>query len=157
VLRASNKKGGDRRQVMGFPPKEFMTVNELAVRWERSPLQIIDRAISGKLKILVSFTEAEFQGGEESDSAAVRAGHVRTLFRDAYDAARFVMIRRARPPGSDKPLAIVQPSESVRVLSTDVLIRTAEIERFEEEDSFVRRDIVGPGASTRHSWERFYV
>lgn len=142
---------------MGFPPKEFLTVSELAARWERAPLQIIDWAMSGKLELMVSLTEAEFQGGEEFDYAAVRAGHVRPLFRDAGDAERFVMIRRARPPGSDKPLSIVHPAEGVRVLSTDVLIRTTEIERFEEENSLVRRVVVGPGAPTRHSWERFYV
>lgn len=140
---------------MGFPPKEFLTVSELAARWERAPLQIIDWAMSGKLELMVSLTEAEFQGGEEADYAAVRAGHVRPLFRDAGDAERIVMIRRARPPGSDKPLSIVHPAEGVRVLSTDVLIRTTEIERFEEENSLVRRVVVGPGAPTRHSWERF--
>jgi len=35
---AGEKEGGDGRQVMGFPPRDFYSVGDLSVRWEVAPL-----------------------------------------------------------------------------------------------------------------------
>lgn len=142
---------------MGFPPKEFYTVDELASRWDTPPLKIIEWAMGRKIELVVALPEAEFEDGQEAEYAAVRASQVRPLFRSYADAERSVLICRATPPGADAPLRIVKPPDGARIMAADVMAVLAEVERFEEENELVRRVVVGPGAPTRHNWERFYV
>lgn len=142
---------------MGFPPKEFYTVDELASRWDTPPLKIIEWAMGRKIELVVALPEAEFEDGQEAEYAAVRASQVRPLFRSYADAERSVLISRATPPGADAPLRIVKPPDGARIMAADVMAVLAEVERFEEENELVRRVVVGPGAPTRHNWERFYV
>lgn len=142
---------------MGFPPKEFYTVDELASRWDTPPLKIIEWAMGRKIELVVALPEAEFEDGQEAEYAAVRASQVRPLFRSYADAERSVLICRATPPGADTPLRIVKPPDGARIMAADVMAVLAEVERFEEENELVRRVVVGPGAPTRHNWERFYV
>jgi hypothetical protein len=141
---------------MGFPPKEFYSVGDLSVRWEVAPLQIIEWAMNGRVELIVALPHAEFEGGEEADYAAIRAGHARPLFRSYGDAERHVFIRRARPPSCSKMLAIVSPPDGVKIMAADVLVATAEVERFEDENGLVRRVVSGPGAQTRYDWDGFY-
>lgn len=142
---------------MGFPPKEFYTVDELSSRWDTPPLKIIEWAMSRKIELVIALPEAEFEGGQEAEYASVRAAQIRPLFRSYADAERFVLICRATPPGSEAPLRIVKPPDGAKIMAADVMALLAEVERFEEEHNLVRRVVVGPGAPTRHSWERFYV
>jgi hypothetical protein len=142
---------------MGFPPKVFYTVDELSSRWDTPPLKIIEWAMGRKIELVIALPEAEFEDGQEAEYAAVRASQVRPLFRSYADAERFVLICRATPPGAEAPLRIVKPPDGARIMAADVMAVLAEVERFEEENDLVRRVVVGPGAPTRHNWERFYV
>lgn len=142
---------------MGFPPRDFYSVVDLAARWDCTHLQILDWALAEKLELRIALADVEFEDGTEASWAVIAPASVRPLFRSYGDAERHVFIRRARPPSCSKALKIIDPAEGVKVLASDVLVTAAEIERFEDENNLVRRVVVGPGAPTRHSWERFYV
>jgi hypothetical protein len=44
---------------VGFPPKEFYTVDVLSSRWDTPPLKIIEWAMSRKIELVIALPEAE--------------------------------------------------------------------------------------------------
>jgi hypothetical protein len=141
---------------MGFPPRDFYSVIDLAARWDCTQLQILDWALAEKLELRIALSDVEFEDGSDASWAVIAPAAVRPLFRSYGDAERQVFIRRARPPNCGKPLKIIYPAEGVKVLACDVLVTAAEIERFEDENNLVRRVVSGPGAQSRYDWDGFY-
>lgn len=141
---------------MGFPPRDFYSVIDLAARWDCTHLQILDWALAEKLELRIALSDVEFEDGSDASWAVIAPAAVRPLFRSYGDAERQVFIRRARPPNCSKPLKIIDPAEGVKVLASDVLVTAAEIERFEDENNLVRRVVSGPGAQSRYDWDGFY-
>jgi hypothetical protein len=142
---------------MALPPRNFLTVLEVAVRWECSQSEVVDWAIVDELDLVAGFPVVRF--GEETTSGlmSVAGTEVRPLFRPFGEAAGKVYLRQARPPGSTEWRYITEPAEGVRMTAPDIMITSAEVERFENAHGIGRGRASGPGAPARYDWDRFYV
>ncbi len=142
---------------MALPPSYLFTVLEVAVRWECTQAQVIGWAIVGELDLVAGLPVVRF--GEETTSGlmSVAGTEVRPLFRPFGEAAGEVYLRQARPPGSDEWRYITEPADGVRMTAPDIMITSAELERFETAHGIGRGRTSGPGAPARYDWDRFYV
>jgi hypothetical protein len=48
---------------MGFPPRDFYSVIDLAARWDCTHLQILDWALAEKLELRIALADVEFEDG----------------------------------------------------------------------------------------------
>jgi hypothetical protein len=104
-----------------------------------------------------------------SGLADVEAPHVLPLFRRDGAPSATVAIRRVKA-GENEFRWIAEPAEGVIITAPDVLVRRAEVERFERQYGFFNglhvpengaavaaRRRGGPGVPPRHDWDAFYA
>ncbi len=141
---------------MAFVARSYYSVLETSFRWECSQIEIVELAMAERIDLVVALADVQFDDGTEAAQAVIQGGAVRPLFR-AYGAPEpHVMIRRVRPANCGwKRIAV--PEEGIRVMAPDLLITTSEVERFEDENSLVRRVVSGPGVQSRYDWDGFYA
>jgi hypothetical protein len=146
-----------------LPPRAFYSLTEAAARWSVTPFDVIGWATDGLLALSIALPPVK-TGPDETLSGLVdiEAPHALPLFRRDGAPSPTVAIRRVKARESDFRW-ISDPADGVVIIAADVLVRRAEVERFERqfgsfEDEYlprVRRP--GPGVPPRHDWDSFYA
>lgn len=142
---------------MALPPRCFYSVLETSVRWGCSQTDIIDWAIARELDLVLGVAVVHFEDGPVAGLLSIPGTAVRPLFRPHGDAQKKVYIRRARAAGTEEWNWITKPMQGVKAVAGDIMLTSAEIERFEEVHGIGRRRTAGPGAPGRYDWDGFYV
>jgi hypothetical protein len=140
---------------MAFVARNFYSVLETSFRWECSQTEIVELAMAEKIDLIIALPNVRFDDGSEARMGVIEGGAVRPLFRGYGLLEEHVFIRQARPANCGWK-RIEEPKEGIRVMAPDVLIKAAEVERFEDENNLVRRVVSGPGAQSRYDWDGFY-
>lgn len=153
-----------------LPPRSFYSLNEVAARWSVTPFDLIGWSTDGLLELSIAVPPVK-TGPSESLSGLVdvEAAHLLPLFRREGTPSPTVAIRRVKLGDNDFRW-IVNPAEGVVIAAADVLVRRAEVERFErhyglfnglhvpESDGVAAaRRRAGPGVPPRHDWDAFYA
>jgi hypothetical protein len=154
---------------MSLPPRSFYSLAEVAVRWSVTPFDVIGWSTDGLLALSIALPPVKAGPSEMlSGLADVEAPHLLPLFRRDGTPSPTVAIRRVK--GGDNEFRwITEPAEGVTITAADVLVRRAEVERFERQYGFFNRLHVpnreaietrrraGPGVPPRHDWDAFYA
>jgi hypothetical protein len=155
---------------MSLPPRSFYSLTEVAVRWSVMPFDVIGWSTDGLLALSIALPPVKTGASETlSGLADVEAPHLLPLFRRDGVPSPTVAIRRVKG-GEGSPCWIVEPMEGIAITAADVLVRRAEVERFEQQYEFFNRLHVptngaataarprgGPGVPPRHDWDAFYA
>jgi hypothetical protein len=155
---------------MSLPPRSFHSLTEVAVRWSVTPFDVIGWSTDGLLALSIAVPPVKTEPAETlSGLADVEAAHLLPLFRRDGAPSPTIVIRRVKAAGGGI-CWIIEPMEGIAITAADVLVRRAEVERFERRyvffdglhgldagsDSTARRR-GGPGVPPRHDWEAFYA
>jgi hypothetical protein len=154
---------------MSLPPRSFYSLTEVAVRWCVMPFDVIGWSTDGLLALSIPVPPVKIDPAETlSGLADVEAPHLLPLFRRDGTPSPTVVIRRVK--ASKGHLCwIVEPMEGIGITAADVLVRRAEVERFEQQYGFFNGLHVpgadggteprrgGPGVPPRHDWDAFYA
>jgi hypothetical protein len=156
---------------MPLPPRPFHILNDVAVRWSVLPIDIAGWATEGLLVLSAALPPIKTASSQMlSDIVEIAGSDIIPLFRP--DGARLdsVVIRRIRSQGEIEWHWIVEPSDGVTITAPEVLIRRAEIKRFElqhglfrdvaphqiqQSDQTERHSAASPGAPPRYDWNAF--
>jgi hypothetical protein len=155
---------------MQLPPRSFYSLTEIAIRWSVMPFDVIGWSTDGLLALSIALPPVKTGPSETlSGLADVEAAHLLPLFRRDGAPSPTVAIRRVKASDNDFRW-IVDPAEGVAVTAADVLVRHAEVERFERQYGFFNGRHVpesdaataarrrgGPGVPPRHDWDAFYA
>lgn len=155
---------------MSLPPRSFYSLTEVAVRWSVTPFDVIGWSTDGLLALSIALPPVKSGTSEMlSGLADVEAPHLLSLFRRDGAPNASVAIRRVKS-GENGFHWISDPAEGVTITSADVLVRRAEVERFERQYGFFNglhvpgtgsndapRRRGGPGVPPRHDWDAFYA
>jgi len=154
---------------MQLPPRSFHSLTEIAIRWSVTPFDVIGWSTDGLLALSIALPPVKAGPSETlSGLADVEAAHLLPLFRRDGAPSPTVAIRRVK--AGDDFRWIVDPAEGVAIAAADVLVRRAEVERFERQYGFFNglhvpesdgvaaaRRRGGPGVPPRHDWDAFYA
>lgn len=154
---------------MQLPPRSFYSLTEIAIRWSVTPFDVIGCSTDGLLALSIALPPVKTGPSETlSGLADVEAAHLLPLFRRDGAPSPSVAIRRVKAGDGDFRW-IAEPTEGVAITGADVLVRCAEVERFERQHGFLNAMHVpendaasarrgnGPGVPPRHDWEPFYA
>jgi hypothetical protein len=155
---------------MQLPPRSFYSLTEIAIRWSVTPFDVIGWSTDGLLALCIALPPVKTGPSETlSGLADVEAAHLLPLFRRDGAPSPTVAIRRVKAGDNDFRW-IVDPAEGVAITAADVLVRRAEVERFERQYGFFNglhvpesdaatagRRRGGPGVPPRHDWDAFYA
>jgi hypothetical protein len=154
---------------MSLPPRSFYSLTEVAVRWSVTPFDVIGWSTDGLLALSIALPPVKTEPPETlSGLADVEAPHLLPLFRRDGAPAPTIVIRRVKA-GQGGLCWIIEPMEGITITAADVLVRRAEVERFERHYGFFNglhvpeasgevtaRRRAGPGVPPRHDWDAFY-
>lgn len=156
---------------MPLPPRPFHILNDVAIRWSVWPIDIVAWATDGLLALSAALPPVTASSSRMlSDIVEIAGSDVLPLFRP--DGARFerVSIRRVRSQGEAEWQWIAKPPKGIAITAPEVLIRRAEVERFEQQhdiaggpaaramkrsDQTERLRAASPGAPPRYDWNAF--
>ena len=156
---------------MPLPPRPFDILNDVAVRWSVLPIDVVAWATDGLLALSAALPPIRTASSRMiSDIVEIAASDVLPLFR--LDGARLqsVCIRRVRAQGETEWLWITESADGIEMTASEVLIRRAEVERFEQQhdlsgspapramklpDQTERLRAASPGAPPRYDWNAF--
>jgi hypothetical protein len=155
---------------MQLPPRSFYSLTEIAIRWSVNPFDVIGWSTDGLLALSIALPPVKTGPSETlSGLADVEAAHLLPLFRRDGAPSPSVAIRRVKA-GDNAFRWIADPAEGLAITAADVLVRRAEVERFERQYGFFNglhvpesdatlaaRRRGGPGVPPRHDWEAFYA
>src|SRR5579875_3451052 len=154
---------------MQLPPRSFHSLTEIAIRWSVTPFDVIGWSTDGLHALSIALPPVKIGPSETlSGLADVEAAHLLPLFRRDGAPSPTVAIRRVKAGDNDFRW-IVDPAEGIAITAADVLVRCAEVERFErqygffnglhvpESDAASARRPGGPGVPPRHDWDAFYA
>jgi hypothetical protein len=154
---------------MSLPPRSFYSLTEVAIRWSATPFDVIGWSTDGLLALSIALPAVKVGSSETvSGITDVEAPHLLPLFRRDGAPSPTVAIRRVKAGGSEFHW-IAEPAEGIAITASDVLVRRAEVERFERQYGFFDRLHVpdtgdaairrrgGPGVPPRHDWDAFYA
>ena len=119
---------------MPLPPRPFHILNDVAVRWSVLPIDVVAWATDGLLVLSAALPPITTASSRMlSDIVEIAGTDVLPLFRP--DGARFesVSIRRVRSQGETEWQWIAKPPKGITITAPEVLIRRAEVERFEQQ------------------------
>jgi hypothetical protein len=130
------------------------------------PFDVIGWSTDGLLALSIAVPPVKTDPAETlSGLADVEAAHLLPLFRRDGAPSPTVVIRRVKA-GEGRLCWIVEPQEGISITAADVLVRRAEVERFERQYGFFNglhvpeavpaRRRPGPGVPPRHDWDAFY-
>jgi hypothetical protein len=153
-----------------LPPRSFYSLNEIAARWSVTPFDLIGWSIDGLLVLSIAVPPVKTGPSKTlSGLVDVEASHLLPLFRREGAPSSTVAIRRVKLGDNDFRW-IVDPADGVAITAADVLVRSAEVERFERQYVFfsglhvpksdgvaAARRRGGPGVPPRHDWDAFYA
>jgi hypothetical protein len=140
----------------------------VAIRWSVTPFDVIGWSTDGLLALSIAVPLVKTEPAETlSGLADVEAAHLLPLFRRDGTPSPTIVIRRVKAGGG--VCWIVEPMEGIAITAADVLVRRAEVERFERQYVFfdglhvpdagshsTARRRGGPGVPPRHDWDAFY-
>jgi hypothetical protein len=137
---------------MSLPPRSFYSLTEVAVRWSAMPFDVIGWSIDGLLALSIAVPPVKTDPAESLPGLAdVEAPHLLPLFRRDGAPSPTVVIRRVK--ASEGRLCwIVEPMEGIGITAADVLVRHAEVERFDRQYGFfngLHVSDTGGGSDTR--------
>ncbi|HWV42822.1 hypothetical protein [Pseudorhodoplanes sp.] len=155
---------------MSLPPRSFYSLTEVAVRWSVMPFDVIGWSTDGLLALSIAVPPVKTEPAETlSGLVDVEAPHLLPLFRRDGAPSPTVVVRRLKA-GEGAFCWIVEPMEGIGITAADVLVRRAEVERFERQYGFfnglhvpdvgggpMERRRGGPGVPPRHDWDAFYA
>jgi len=154
---------------MSLPPRSFYSLTEVVARWSVTPFDVIGWSTDGLIALSIALPPVKTGSSEMvSGLADVEAPHLLPLFRRDGTPSPTVAIRRVKA-GDHEFRWISEPAEGVAITAADVLVRRAEVERFEQQYGFSNRLHVpdrepmatrprgGPGVPPRHDWDAFYA
>jgi hypothetical protein len=155
---------------MSLPPRSFYSLTDVAIRWSVTPFDVIGWSTDGLLALSVALPPVKTGPSETlSGVADIEAPHVLPLFRRDCASSPTIAIRRVKASDGDLRW-ITEPADGVAITAADVLVRRAEVERFERQYGFFNglhvpdaggdptpRRQGGPGVPPRHDWDAFYA
>jgi hypothetical protein len=155
---------------MQLPPRSFYSLTEIAIRWSVTPFDVIGWSTDGLLALSIALPPVKTGPSEMlSGLADVEAAHLLSLFRRDGAPCPTIAIRRVKAGDNDFQW-ITDPAEGITITAADVLVRRAEVERFERQYGFFNavhvpesdaasapRRRPGPGVPPRHDWGAFYA
>lgn len=145
---------------MRFPPRSYVTIQELSVRWAALPYVIIGWAIDGHFSLAAAFPPARVDGRVLSGVMHIAPVDVFSLFRPKGRSAT-AMIRRVQETPGAEWLWISEPAEGIGIATADVLVPWADVAQFEARYGLAAGNIPkrkgGPGAPARYDWDRFFI
>lgn len=159
---------------MPLPPKPFYGVPELAIRWSVHPFDIVGWAMQGLLVLSAALPLVETEAGALGPRARA-AGLVEIAGEDVIGLFRrdgvpwpSAPIRRFRRASGGEWEWIASPAEGTTLTAADLLIASAEAERFEQRWGIfgpatasspapVLKRPAGPGSPPRYDWDAFYA
>jgi hypothetical protein len=144
----------ERDEAMALPARVFWNLENLAVRWECAPAEIVGWATEGIIEIVTSVGMVQCSGSESLIGlVAVCAEDILPLFWGNRPNSKACMIWRIRPQGSATWKIITHPAQGVAIGLQDLLVTARTAQRFEDEYDPLHRVHVSPGRSSRHDWE----
>src|SRR5581483_4030601 len=155
---------------MSLPPRSFYSITEVAMRWSVTPFDVIGWSTVGLLALSIALPPVKTEPTETlSGLADVEAPSLLPLFRRDGAPSPTVVIRRVKA-GERGLCWIVEPRDGITITASDVLVRRAEVERFERRYGLpyglhlsqvggkaAARRRPGPGVPPRHDWDAFYA
>ncbi|HET8638500.1 MAG TPA: hypothetical protein VFL96_16755, partial [Acidobacteriaceae bacterium] len=161
---------------MTCSPRPFHYIREVAECWSVSPIEIVDWAAEGLLALSVTVPPTKAaSSGMLCGLVEVAGSDVRPLFLAEGAKSNAVAIKCLREHGATEWQWIADASNNndvIIVTASDVLIRHAEVDRFEKRfllnrdtgspsaprmSCSVRTRPAGPGAPPRYDWDRFFA
>jgi len=142
---------------MPLPPPSFHPLADVAQRWQVAPFDIVTWAVAGRLALSVVLPPVNTALGAMSGLAEIDASAALPLVRHDAPPDGRVRLAAIRPKGYAAQ-SILDPPDGIAVGLGDIVIRHAELERFE-----FRHGLRAPpdtrsriGALPRHDWDAFY-
>ncbi|HMQ92848.1 MAG TPA: hypothetical protein PKA33_17805 [Amaricoccus sp.] len=117
---------------------------------------IVGWAITGRLDLVSAIRTVSANGQDVSGIVTLPPEDLLPMFRRDGSGPRSAAVRRVRPPGSETWLRITDPANGIEIEAADVLITTADLERFEDDHSLAKRTAPG-GSASRYDWDGFYT
>jgi hypothetical protein len=156
---------------MPLPPRPFHILNDVAVRWSVLPIDIVAWATEGLLTISAALPPIKTAASRMlSDIVEIAGSDVIPLFRPDSARVDSIVIKRIRSPRETEWQWIAEPPEGITITAPEILIRRAEVERFEQQHDLsvgpAPRQIrqanrteqaraASPGAPPRYDWNAF--
>ena len=155
---------------MALPPRSFYSLSEVAARWSASPFDVIGWSTDGLLALSIALPPVKTGPSEEiSGLVDVEGSHVLPLFRGDGASHATVAIRRVKANGHGFQW-FTDPVDGITVTAADVLVKRAEVERFEIQHGLfnggrssgpgtggqVESRRGGPGVPPRYDWDGFF-
>lgn len=153
-----------------LPPRSFHCLTEVSARWSVTPFDVIGWSTEGLLALSIALQPAKTGPADMvAGLVDVEAPLLLPLFRRHGTPSPRITIRRVKSSAEGFQW-ITEPADGVPITAADVLVKRAEMLRFEEqyglfnsrqtemfgEDEKPRRRRAGPGAPARYDWDRFY-
>jgi hypothetical protein len=156
---------------MPLPPRPFHPLTDIAIRWSVAAMDIVGWATEGWLALSIAVPPLKTLSSRTiCDLVEVAATDVLPLFRLAR--LEKVSVRRIREHGEIEWQWITEPTDGITITAPDVLLRRADVQRFEQRTGLdggalardakeagqsVTRRSAGPGAPPRYAWDAFYA
>lgn len=151
---------------MSLPPKAFMPLIDVAIRWQAPAVDVVGWAIEGHLAISAPLPLVETEDGKRASGLVeIRGEDAVGLFGRERSPRASAVVRQFRRADGKSWEVIARPNDGVTVGLGEVLILRGEVERFEAKHMLFarsephqpnRKRQPGPGAPQKHEWGEFY-
>lgn len=138
---------------MTLTQREYFTIEEVAVRWECTIADIAGLAVKGKIDIVTGIPPVRVGDEIMAGEVVVAAFDILPVFRRCCTAPKTIRLGRMRPPDRPDWRLVTAPEHGVDVYIADLLVAGAQVYRFEDQNTILRRVAGGPGSSSPYDWE----
>lgn len=138
---------------MALPRRAFYSLNEVTARWDCAMADIAGWAAVGYFDIVTGIRRALCGSRAFSGFVSVSVADILPMFRRQGTALSTGRLQNIRAVGETDWCFITDPEEGIEVTIAELMIRGADVCRFEEDCDLLRRPTVNIGASSTYDWE----
>ena len=138
---------------MALPRRAFYSLNEVTARWDCAMADIAGWAAVGYFDIVTGIRRALCGSRAFAGFVSVSVADILPMFRRQGSALSTGRLQNIRAAGENDWCFITDPEEGIEVTLADLMIRGADVCRFEEDCDLLRRTNVNIGASSSYDWE----
>ncbi|ATX64565.1 hypothetical protein [Roseinatronobacter bogoriensis] len=138
---------------MTLPQREYFTIEEVAVRWECTIADIAGLAVKGKIDIVTGIPPVRVGDEIMAGEVVIAPFDILPVFRRCCTAPKTIRLGRMRPPDHPDWRLVTAPEDGVEVYIADLLLAGAQVYRFEDQNTILRRLVAAGGSSSPYDWE----
>ncbi len=138
---------------MKLPQREFYTLQEVAACWGCTLADIAGWSTAGQLDVVTGIPPTFCGTTRVAGTVVISTMDILPMFRRTGTGPQNAHLRRLRTEEAADWLFVTDPPEGVDVSIADLMVRSKQVQKFEDTHDLLRRVSGGTGSASPYDWD----